>query len=456
MAAATSGLLATVISGFYAMNNNFSLPVLEQLSIRKRLGLGVAILVLPLLVITFSGYLLLHYSLEMVELMHEDVAEEFIPVTTLRERILRSVMPANDYLIHGNLNEREQFQLLRREVDHAFTTVLAIRFTDPQKTIRIQNSHALWQKVVQLNHDILFLEHPLGNASGASNMEQLDWLVDQIHSQLEYVSALTINELRTRHELLHQMRLKISAVIIVFLITVSLVVLAGSLLIRRWVITPLAELESGAQQLADGQLDYRINVNTKDEISKVAHTFNVMAAALKHERETLHSLAVHDNLTGLFNRKEFERLMTIELMRASRHNLELAVLMVDIDFFKNVNDQYGHSAGDAVLKNVASRLSDSLRPSDVLARYGGEEFIVMLPQTSLQGAAALGERLCAQVRAAPIVVSSRIQPVITISVGIAMYTADLDNITSLVDAADKALYAAKNTGRNRIYLYQDL
>jgi diguanylate cyclase (GGDEF)-like protein len=438
------------------MNQTHSIPGFKKLSIRKRLGLGVAILVMPLLVVTFSGYLLFHYALEMMDHMYEEVYEEFVPITTLRERILHSLMPANDYLVHGDLIERKHYHKLRQEVADAFSIALTIQFTNPQKSARILSSHDLWKQVDQLSTDILALEDPQGNVTGAQKMEQLDWLVDQIHEQLGYVASISITELRTRHQLLHDIRLKISAVIVVFVLMVSAAVLVGSLLIRRWVIMPLTELETGAQQLADGDLDYRIEVNSEDEISRVAHTFNEMASALKHDREILHSLTIHDNLTGLLNRREFERLLNIELLRSLRHEFEFAVIMVDIDHFKKINDSFGHPAGDTVLKAVAIRISESLRPSDVLARYGGEEFIILLPQTGSHGATTYGQRLCTLLSSTPVDITAAIQPVVTVSAGIAIYPADHDNLANLINAADKALYAAKAAGRNRCYLYKDL
>lgn len=427
----------------------------HRLSLRKRLGLGVAILVLPLLLITFSGYLLFQYALEKMDEMYTEVSEEFIPVTTLQESVLRAVMPANDYLIHGNTDERLRFKLLRSEVDEGFARAMAVQFDEPRKHANVMRAHTIWQEATHLSEELLAMEKPMGSVAGAALMEKMDSLVDEVYDQLEYACSSTVSDLHSQHDLLHQTRLKIGVVIVVFVIMVSIVVLVGSLLIRRWIIAPLAELEAGAQELANGQLDYRIPVDSNDEIGKVARTFNEMAAALKHDRDMLRDLTIHDSLTSLLNRKEFERLMDLEMTRALRHGHEIALLMIDIDHFKNVNDQYGHQAGDEVLKSVADRIRASLRPSDMMARYGGEEFIVMLPETDRKGADAFGERLCAYVRSTPVDISPTIQPVITVSGGIAMFPADADTKPALIEAADKTLYAAKSAGRNRCCRYAE-
>jgi two-component system, cell cycle response regulator len=177
-----------------------------------------------------------------------------------------------------------------------------------------------------------------------------------------------------------------------------------------------------------------------------------MALALKHDRDILRNLSSHDQLTGLLNRREFQRLLDLEITRSQRHGRVLALLLIDLDYFKSVNDRYGHPAGDAVLKCAADRFAAALRPNDLVARYGGEEFIVLLPETDAAGAVALAERLCAQVRAAPMDIGQGIAPVVTTSIGIAVYPSHADTAEDLITAADQALYAAKAAGRDRCSL----
>jgi len=197
-------------------------------------------------------------------------------------------------------------------------------------------------------------------------------------------------------------------------------------------------------------------VTSSDEIGSVARTFNEMAAALSRDRDILHKLSIHDPLTGLLNRKEFQRLLELEITRSQRHGRTMAVLMIDIDYFKIINDRYGHPAGDTVLRSVADRILSALRPNDLVARYGGEEFIVMLTETDETGATAIAERLCTQVRATPFDVTPVIQPIVTVSVGVAVYPHDADSLQGLTEAADKAMYGAKAAGRDRTLQYEKL
>ena len=166
-------------------------------------------------------------------------------------------------------------------------------------------------------------------------------------------------------------------------------------------------------------------------------------------------LASQDPLTGAANRRALMQALETELARASRQHTPLALLMVDIDHFKRVNDHYGHLAGDHVLRHIVGVLRQRLRASDVLGRYGGEEFMVLLPGTDLHGAAQLAEQLRQAVQAAPCEWQGQHIP-FTVSIGVAASAdtpADPSRTSeALLQAADQALYRAKDDGRNRVAL----
>ena len=159
-------------------------------------------------------------------------------------------------------------------------------------------------------------------------------------------------------------------------------------------------------------------------------------------------LSVTDGLTGLGNYRFFQSTLAREVESASRFHRSLAVLMLDLDLFKQVNDAHGHQVGDAVMIEIADRIRDEIREVDVVARYGGEEFVVVLPETGREGAGYTAERICNAVRRRPVVVSG-LQLRITLSAGVAVFPTHGDTPASIVRAADEALYAAKAGGRDR-------
>ncbi|GIT97392.1 diguanylate cyclase [Sulfurovum sp. TSL1] len=169
----------------------------------------------------------------------------------------------------------------------------------------------------------------------------------------------------------------------------------------------------------------------------------------KKMQEELTSLALHDALTGLYNRGSFDEKLENELKRSQRYHRNISLMMLDIDFFKKVNDTYGHQAGDEILKSVAEIISDSVRNSDYTARYGGEEFVVILPETAAEEAIELAERIRMIIKEKEFKVSENDTIHLTISIGIG---SGLQGISAehLIKAADTAVYEAKEHGRNQV------
>jgi diguanylate cyclase (GGDEF)-like protein len=166
--------------------------------------------------------------------------------------------------------------------------------------------------------------------------------------------------------------------------------------------------------------------------------------------DRVRNLSLRDSLTDLFNHRHSMELLSIEYQRVARYEGQVGVLMMDVDLFKQVNDELGHQAGDSVLREVARRLREGLRSVDALGRYGGEEFIAILPHTSLEEARQTAERLRRAVNARPMRIAQQDRPV-TISVGVATYpAAGVDSPADLVRRADAALYRAKQAGRNQV------
>jgi diguanylate cyclase (GGDEF)-like protein len=186
------------------------------------------------------------------------------------------------------------------------------------------------------------------------------------------------------------------------------------------------------------------------------------AIAIRNARlyNQIEQAAVTDELTGLFNRRGFFQLGEREFERASRFSRPLAAVMFDIDHFKRINDTYGHSAGDQVLRALADCFRQNTRGIDVAGRYGGEEF-TLLPETILFGAIQIAERLRQSIEElaipiAPVGGNSPAVPVhITVSIGVAELLSDVSSLAVLLERADHALYHAKDSGRNRVVAWEE-
>lgn len=228
-------------------------------------------------------------------------------------------------------------------------------------------------------------------------------------------------------------------------------------------VTVQEEVENLKTALENGALDFISKPVNKIELLarvrsglKFKHEIDRRKAQEKRLRETnqiLQQLSLLDGLTGIANRRHFDQFLDQEWQRAIRRTAPLALIMIDIDYFKIYNDRYGHQMGDHCLQRVAQILRDNLlRSSDLVARYGGEEFAIVLPDTNQAGAMAVAEKLRVQVAAAGIPhAGSKAGAVVTVSLGVggripnpAYHPADL------IAAVDHALYQAKRAGRNRV------
>lgn len=162
--------------------------------------------------------------------------------------------------------------------------------------------------------------------------------------------------------------------------------------------------------------------------------------------------SMHDSLTGLLNRSAFDNELIRETSRAERDGSELSLLFLDIDDFKKVNDDFGHQAGDLVLKNVADTIECEKRIIDIAARYGGEEFVIILPNTEMNEAMLVGERIRKRLENKKYIFKNS-HIAVTLSGGLASFPSDADNIRDLIHQADLALYRAKTSGKDRISLF---
>jgi diguanylate cyclase (GGDEF)-like protein len=227
--------------------------------------------------------------------------------------------------------------------------------------------------------------------------------------------------------------------------------------------SPVSKLKNQAISLAKGDLAARVNIRSRDELGLLGRVFNDMARNLQlsydelkeklAEIKRLFKMATEDGLTGLYVKRYFLELLSVELRRSIRYDRPLSFLMCDIDHFKRVNDTFGHPAGDVVLSSVARRLAAATRDGiDAIGRYGGEEFAVMLPETDEQSALRVAERLRRAIESESISLKgvegvSESQITVTISIGVTTTRYEI-SLEKLVSAADKALYLSKKNGRN--------
>ncbi len=196
-----------------------------------------------------------------------------------------------------------------------------------------------------------------------------------------------------------------------------------------------------------------------DQLQNVSHVVEYTRDITDRKREeaekkqlinNLNYLSTTDSLTGILNRRALNDMLNHEIERAIRYDADLSLILCDIDRFKNINDTFGHTAGDWALQAVTEALQASLRKSDILGRYGGDEFMIILPETTLAGAHCLAEKIRAAVEGITLELPGNNRISLSVSVGLTKCGRQVDNIDSIVGLADTALYASKHTGRNKV------
>jgi diguanylate cyclase (GGDEF)-like protein len=254
-------------------------------------------------------------------------------------------------------------------------------------------------------------------------------------------------------------------VTLVLVVGLLLFIGLGAYLLGLTLVRPLDRLTGGASKVAAGDLEVDLPVLSRSEVGYLTEVFNDMVARLRQGREELaainktlrkknkelHELSITDSLTGLYNRKHLMETLDNEVARSKRHKHDFAVLVIDIDHFKEYNDTYGHLAGDEVLSRLASVFKKSVRSCDYVARYGGEEFILVLPEIGPEDGVKAAERIRKKVVKENFAGDGEPREV-TVSVGVASYPKDGDDPQTIIRHADAALYKSKESGRNQVVL----
>jgi len=186
-----------------------------------------------------------------------------------------------------------------------------------------------------------------------------------------------------------------------------------------------------------------------DEIGQMTQEFFTMKEKLDNDMEVIRQLAEKDSLTGIYNRRTFFKEAQKALGEQAKEQ-DSSLMILDIDFFKNINDTYGHIIGDKILSHVVHLIEAQLGSEDIFARYGGEEFIILLPHRELKDSTYLAEEICKKVALTPYIGSNQLLRItVTLSIGVALYNQDTV-LEDTIKIADEALYKAKESGRNRV------
>lgn len=425
-------------------------------SIRNRLILGVSLMLIPLMAIAIGSYLGFEQAVGTFERSENKRLEELFPLDRL-ELVLREAAELTEPVNRdGSIEKQIKFARLSQEVDQIFVSLLNSPSQLQEKRALVLDIQKKWHRIKR--EEKAYLEQPLSlnpievRAYQTDLDQHFDGIVRDIRRLNNLLVSFQTNDNLRQVNIIKQ---QVRALTILTAVAAIVIAIGAISFLARSILKPLRQLNQGVSRFGDGDLSSRIHLDTKDELEQLAHTFNWMADNLEQSQRELMELATIDGLTGVLNRREFNRRLTQELERSRRGNYSVSLLMIDIDHFKKLNDTYGHQSGDDALRHVSWLIRREVRPGDLPARYGGEEFAVILPHADTEDAFVVAERLRNLIASEKVPISEGQTLQITASLGCATFPLHAQNEEALLGRADAALYQAKRSGRNRVCIAQD-
>ncbi len=420
-------------------------------SLRKRLILGIVVMLLPLLLFVIAAVGVIRPIVwGALDNAVQQWPEWIRPVGSLENLLLKSLLASKHYLISHDPAEQESFSKLTAEADAAFDMLLQSDRLGAQERSLLQDAQMRWNQARETGHSVFALA---GAEDAFLTVEAIYTFDKQVYETIALLDAgLEVSHRATAERLDWARRLgRIGPIIVavMFAIALGFTVFIGILLARS-ILRPLDMFKHSVVRVGEGDLSSRVSLDAGDELGDLARAFNAMTEKLERNQAMLEDLSLQDELTGVFNYRGFQRRLAEEIERSHRYGRTFSLLLLDLDHFKAVNDNYGHPTGDEVLKLVVALMRSVVRPTDYVARYGGEEFAILLAETGPVGAKAMAERIRELVERNPAITALDDKIEVTASLGVASYPDDASSETELISAADAALYAAKRSGRNRV------
>lgn len=427
-------------------------------SLRARFIVGMGLMLLPLAILVISAFLGLQRTVHSVERVVEDPVEELLFAQRLQNQILRTGFPLYHYANHGDPRHREEYARLLVEIDIGFDKALSFKYLSDTERELLLGAKQEWRRAIAIAEEAqhVRLRPDRDEAALAQQLDDFGLSLSRAVRQLDAFSEAATEEIHAQRDAAYSTKNRSSLFIIVIFAAGFVVAVTAAVSLARSVLAPISILRHSAARIGQGDFTSRAPLKNNDELGNLAAAFNTMAAKLEKVQKELEYLSTHDALTGLIDRKKFHEALENERHRAQRYNRTFALLMVDVDSFKDVNLTYGRLVGDSVLCSVAARIVGTIRPTDLAARYKGEEMALVLSETDYDGALETAERVRKTLAETPLNIGDGRELSVTLSIGVAVFPHDANNDEELLELVRRALRVAKVQGRNQVCAARDL
>ncbi len=413
-------------------------------SIRKRLVYAIALNIVPLIVLTILAAVALQTTVSLSETNLHVGRTAVLPSLYLESHINGA---AGLSLLVGTSGSLENYAAYNASIQGEFQSLR--KQLSPSSSKLLDKAYQQWSLDI---HEIARWESLPPAQRISTAMATQSYFVAHIVSSRYYLSAIANKEAQlngVRLQRQEELRSTILALLALACLVSILASVFGAWRLSRAVINPLNEIGHGLDRLGNGELSYRLSEQSGDELGAVSMAVNAMAAQLERQQFELLNHALHDHLTGLPNRWFLSEEMELSLASAKSNGQSLAILILDLNRFKEINDTLGHHCGDVLLREVGPRIREVIRASDLVARLGGDEFAVLIPGDGLgleesREMYMLFAKRINDALAKPFLVEGMLLAV-DASVGLAVFPNDGDTSELLLQRADIAMYVAKRT-----------
>ncbi|WP_216351230.1 EAL domain-containing protein [Leptolyngbya sp. 'hensonii'] len=408
-------------------------------------------MLLPLLGLGIGTYVCLEEIVQNFEHTAREAELETLPITRLQRLLVQSSIPLHDTLANGDSRGRDRFLKLSQEINELFIEIRRTSFDKSQEKVLVQMAYQEWQEIQALS--VVLFNHQQNPQVLQADLQRLTHCLEKSVQLMDQVYTIAHQEIAENLAQAQTVK-QHGYLIIATVFSLGLVIAVSvALQLARSILQPLQALKEGIHHFGQNQLTHRIPVSQADELGELANTFNLMAVNLEQSQQTLKNLINLDTLTQLPNRACFlERLAEAVDRTQQDENFLFAVLFIDLDRFKLINDSLGHPIGDQLLLAVADRLNQQMRNEGTVARLGGDEFAILLHNiTESEEAIHLADRIKADL-AKPFHLSGH-QVFISASIGIVLGNQKYTWLDDLLRNADIAMYRAKANGKARYEIF---
>lgn len=405
-------------------------------------------MVIPTAVLMYSAYTAIRSSMDSLTHIVDAPLEELLSVQEIQTTILRTELPFYLYMNRGETADRESFIRLAVDIDLMFE-----KFRKRVSGLELENellaaAQGQWHAAKSLGESLLTTNDIPENKVLIAKIDEFSRHLERSTSMLEEFAENSREEIENRRFVAQDSEWQtIGMLTLVFALGLLLALLA-SISLGQSVIEPIRRLEQTVNRFGQGDTSSRINLKTKDELGSLASAFNRLAERYEQIKQELDYLSVHDNLTGLYDQSKFMSEVSTEIERAKRYSRSFSILLIDIDNFRGVNNQYGRLVGDSVLCSVADKIRSTIRPTDMACRYGGDEFGVILSETDLKGARESAQRIVEAIENNPLNIGDGKVLAVSIAISCVTYPSDADDEAGLFSIAEHELTKSRKLSQN--------